>query len=32
MGTAGRDRYESLFTLERFENRLSDILKQAIKL
>ncbi|MEJ7683894.1 MAG: glycosyltransferase family 4 protein [Segetibacter sp.] len=31
MGMAGKDRYENCFTLERFENRLSDILKQAIQ-
>ncbi len=31
MGMAGKKRFEQLFTLERFENRLSDILKQAIK-
>jgi glycosyltransferase involved in cell wall biosynthesis len=32
MGMAGKKRFEQLFTFEIFENRLSDILKQAIKL
>ena len=32
MGMAGKKRFEQLFTFEIFENRLSDILKKAIKL
>lgn len=31
MGTAGRKRFENEFTLQRFENRLSSTLKQAIE-
>lgn len=31
MGAAGKNRFDKLFTIEKFENRLSEILQQAIK-